>query len=430
MTSVHAVTSALVLLATVAGLGVSANQAVFIGTRPDLTAVPPILYGEYVGNDKTNPLTLTNEGFAMLRVADAQYESVPSTSTLDSPFAAPENGLITFSSSMEVYRIGNGWSSGPWGEFDQYQGTIFFHNGDVTITFPAGITAVSFLAEGNYYGQNNIEVGWDNGDRTLHGIANQLTDTHESGGGNNANYFGFYHTGGCSIKTITVRVTNGPGNSFALGNMFVSQTMLGMDDPVFQGLNGVGPYVFHGIPNAVHNLISEATLQVNARFVAESLPDLDHGTWMSQVGLLYAGHQISLEAVDFQHLAVKVDGKPAGAGMRDLGSGGRLTWDYRNKCVFESPRFLVTVTAARQAIIESEDQSIPQQTVPSIDIQVSIKQGGLSMSGVIGQTADFSGDEDAEAFGQLLEATAEDYVTTIFGTDCKYNKYIGPSDRF
>jgi hypothetical protein len=137
------------------------------------------------------------------------------------------NGTMAFSPALEHLMVGNGWATWSNG----YTGDVYADFGTtVTMTLPVGTGAFYFYAEPNLFGAFTVEAvaqnGTTSGPVSVNGFAG-------------ATYFGFYGTGGATIKSIIVTV-DAAAEGFAVGE-FGAGTVAQQLSDLLADSQGVGP---------------------------------------------------------------------------------------------------------------------------------------------------------------------------------------------
>ena len=204
-------------------------------------------------------------------------------------------------------------------------------------------------------------------------------------------------------------------------------------DPHFYGFEGES-FDFMGEPNRHYNLLTDTDVQVNAYFVYWATCGSDNFTATEQIGILVNDHRIrispagltvdgrvvpdtrqSYRIANGRVAAIerfeRVDGRIPEIMRGHLGFGDFIRgYHVKTRCGYE---FVVTV---------STDHVNP----PYLNL-LSRMSRRLWPHGIIGQTADHDGvarqgrGHDGEG---IIEGCYRDYeVGSLWGTDCKFNKY-------
>jgi hypothetical protein len=117
-------------------------------------------------------------------------------------------GTVGFTPSLTHARVGSGWATWSHG----YTGDVYYTTGtQITMTLPAGTKAFYFYAEPNTFDVFSVEATAQNG-TTSGPIPVQ--------GNSGAKYFGFYGTGGATLASITVTISD--TSVFAVGEFGIA----------------------------------------------------------------------------------------------------------------------------------------------------------------------------------------------------------------
>lgn len=143
---------------------------------------------------------------------------------LVSSVSTPVGGAVSFSSLVQHFAVGDGWSTWSHG----YAGDVYWTHGlnSVTLTLPGNTGAFSLYAEPNSFDIFDITATTQNG----------ATITQAVSGSAGASGFGFFATGGDTIQSISVT----SAADFAVGEFGIAQVVSNPDGGGEQGGEGGG----------------------------------------------------------------------------------------------------------------------------------------------------------------------------------------------
>jgi len=191
------------------------------GTAPAALASTPVVH--FDGTPGTSAPLATLGPYTMTKAAADSRPILENVSDVTLP-----NGTMTFSTAVEHTTIGNQWASWTNG----YTGDVYIDSGTtLTMTLPAGTLAFYFYLEPATVSTVTMEAVAQNG--TTSGPVS-------FSGFSSAKYFGFYGTGGATIKTIEVTLPSSANPSgFAVGEFGAGSTALQLA-ALHQAVEGVG----------------------------------------------------------------------------------------------------------------------------------------------------------------------------------------------
>ena len=155
-------------------------------------------------------------GYTMTAFDDDTRPTIADVTSVDSPLG----GAVAFDIAMSHREIGSGWATWSHG----YTGDVYYTNGatEVTMTMPADTFAFYFYAEPTAFSTFTFTAEADDGTSVSQSVA----------GDSGASYFGFYGTGGTSVASITVSMSD----DFAVGEFGISATAVPLPPAAFMGL--------------------------------------------------------------------------------------------------------------------------------------------------------------------------------------------------
>src|SRR5713226_7850212 len=164
-----------------------ASSAITFNNSPGTGAPPPTLGPYSMTRFSTDPQPLGNV----------------------SSVAAPGNGTVGFTPTLNHLQVGSGWATWSNG----YGGDVYWTNGgnNMTISLPPGTPAFYFYAEPNPFAFFNITA------TTQDGTSSGAISVN---GFHGASYFGFYTDGSTTLQTITVNSSA----DFAVGEFGITGT--------------------------------------------------------------------------------------------------------------------------------------------------------------------------------------------------------------
>ncbi|GFY91815.1 late embryogenesis abundant (LEA) protein-like protein [Actinidia rufa] len=211
-------------------------------------------------------------------------------------------------------------------------------------------------------------------------------------------------------------------------------------DPRFIGGDGIVFY-FHGKSNEHFSLISDANLQINARFIGLRPPGRPRDyTWIQALGLMFSSHKFSLEATktekwdnEIDHLQFSYNGEAL-----IVPRGLYSTWNSpNNELIVEraSSKNSVTVTVpelveirATVVPVSEQENKIHNYQIPSNDsfahLEVQFRFIGLSsvVEGVLGRTyrPDFKNPAKPGVAMAVVGGDDKYRTSSLLSTDCTY----------
>lgn len=198
-------------------------------------------------------------------------------------------------------------------------------------------------------------------------------------------------------------------------------------DPHFIGFRGQR-FDFHGEADSVFNLVSDTSLQLNARFAnADLRPKKIHKTYISDLGLLMAGHklQFGCNRGETDHI-IEFDGQPMIPGQAyTLGEKQSLVLrDESDKITVDFHPYLIRAWFSRST-----------HSSCHITLRTTYQMGTTATlpHGVLGQTASsdvlgavlVNGAKPLQGEG-TIEGNWQDYKldsNNLFGSDFKFNRF-------
>ena len=198
----------------------------------------------------------------------------------------------------------------------------------------------------------------------------------------------------------------------------------GNQDPHFRGFDG-SQYYFDGVSGQDYNIISDASMQLNAHFIR--LNKLK-GTYMGRIGLLFGEHSLSLDP----HFGVFYNGSLLTEAEVETPEGSFLVEkvDNRFRLSFENKYYQIV---ARVVVEKGEREEA------YINLQATLIDTPEEMPhGILGQTAraaaaasgERNSDEAAPATF-VVEGVENDYYVRdgLLGTDFTFNKFDAAADK-
>jgi hypothetical protein len=191
------------------------------GTAPAALASTPVLH--FAGSPGTSAPPTSLGPYTMTKAAADSRPLDENVSNVTLP-----DGTMSFSTALDHTKIGDRWATWSNG----YTGDVYIDSGiTLTMTLPAGTLAFYFYLEPATISTVTMQAVAQNG--TTSGPVS-------FSGFSSAKYFGFYGTGGATIKTIEVTLLSSANPSgFAVGEFGAGSTALQLA-ALHQAVQGVG----------------------------------------------------------------------------------------------------------------------------------------------------------------------------------------------
>ncbi|XP_052202531.1 uncharacterized protein LOC127808161 [Diospyros lotus] len=210
-------------------------------------------------------------------------------------------------------------------------------------------------------------------------------------------------------------------------------------DPRFVGGDGVIFY-FHGKSSEHFSLVSDSSLQINARFIGHRPAGRPRDyTWIQALGLVLGSHNFSVEATKAQKWDSKVDHLQFSYDGKTLNLPEIHSWEWispDNGLKIERTACQNSVTVTAPGIIEilvgavpvtEEDNRIHNYQIPSgdcfahLEIQFRFTRGFSSrVEGVLGRTyrPDFKNPAKVGVAMPVVGGEDKYRVSSLFSADC------------
>jgi len=223
-----------------------------------------------------------------------------------------------------------------------------------------------------------------------------------------------------------------PNSNIAIDDVTLEDTSSIVGDPQFIGLRGQ-KYQIHGIDGAVYNLISDATMQFNARFVflgEGRCPTIgETHSAISPLSNCFSHSGSYIGELGFQQVVGKevstifIKAGPASTGFSSVKFNGKeLQTGQINSIETFSLNYTTSHTIKVQTSLfsfefDNSDNFINQRFSPNVRLST------LNAHGLIGQTSRVAVNPGAIPY---IEGEVDDYVIVsdnILGNDCMYNRF-------
>ncbi|PKI51165.1 uncharacterized protein LOC116215975 [Punica granatum] len=214
-------------------------------------------------------------------------------------------------------------------------------------------------------------------------------------------------------------------------------------DPRFVGGDG-SVFYFHGKSNEHFSLVSDRSIQINARFIGHRPPGRPRDfTWIQALGVLFNSQSFSVEAIrsatwdnETDHLKFTHDRTELALPEVPLSSWMSPGGDIKVERISRRNSVILTLKSMAEIIIKvvpvtKEDDRIHSYQIPSgncfVHLEVQFRFFGLSpmVEGVLGRTyrPDFESPAKPGQRVPVLGGEDKYRTTSLFSADCAFCRF-------